>query len=170
MDFDTYTSFFVLPPERQAEVDCGLHGDAMRPAARHSHEDATPEAKELEQQAKAMTTQELMAAPAAQQREYRRPQKGERGEFQMLRVSHQTGQGWPTDKDLREILRADKKPSGSVCTPLGYTFPLQGNDPYTSTLSGNWEAYCASGITTSEAVRLRQYSASVCLLQTPGQC
>ena len=89
LDFDTFATFFASPPEKQAVLDCRLE-DANRTATMQAQAKANQLANELEQLAKAKAT-ELRAATAAQLREQRRPQHGERIEYQVLRVGHQPG-------------------------------------------------------------------------------
>ena len=48
---------------------------------------------------------ELKAATAAKLKEHRRPQQGERVENHVLRIGPDSGQPWPTDEEIREILR-----------------------------------------------------------------
>ena len=63
---------------------------------------------------KAQATQELSAATAATLKEHRRPQQGERVEYQMLRIGQECGQRWPTDEEVRAILKKDRRASGTV--------------------------------------------------------
>ena len=86
MDFETNAAFFALSPEKQAEVARRVREDAERSAAKQAEVEAERVAKESERLEKAKATQELMAATAAKLKEHRRPQQGERVEYQVLRV------------------------------------------------------------------------------------
>ena len=55
-----------------------------------------------------------MVATAAEWKEHRRPQEGERVEYQVLRIGKECGQPWPTDVEVREILRKDPRARGTV--------------------------------------------------------
>ena len=65
-----------------------MQEDAERTAATQAQAEATRVANEMEQLAKAKAMQEMMAATAAQLKEHRRPQRGERVEYQVSRVDH----------------------------------------------------------------------------------
>ena len=98
MDFNSYAAFFAVSPAGQAELDRRVGEDAERNAAKKAEAEAARVAKELEQLNKANATQELMAATAAQLKEQRRPEQGERGEYQVFRIGQESGQPWPTDE------------------------------------------------------------------------
>ena len=87
-DFRSYAAHFALTPGRQAEVDRRMREDVQRIAAKQAEAEIESEsvATELEQQEKAKATQELMAAIAEKLKEHRRPQQGERVEYQVLRI------------------------------------------------------------------------------------
>ena len=53
-----------------------------------------------------------MAATAAKLKEHRRPQQGERVEYQVLGIGQECGQPWPTDDEVREILNKEPRASG----------------------------------------------------------
>ena len=71
-------------------------------------------ADEIERAEKARIEKELKEATAAKLNEHRRPQQGERVEYQVLRIGPDCGQPWPTDEEVREILRKDSRASGTV--------------------------------------------------------
>ena len=53
-----------------------------------------------------------MPATAGLLKEHRRPQRGERVEYQVSRLGYPHGQAWPTDKEVRAFLKAELRPSG----------------------------------------------------------
>ena len=114
MDFDSNAEFFLLSRAGQAEMGRRVREDAERNAAKQAESEALRVAKELEQLEKAKATQELLAATAANKKEQRRPQQCERVKYQVLRVVQECGQAWPTDDELREILKHDPRASGTV--------------------------------------------------------
>ena len=113
-NFDSYAPFFALGPEKQAEVARRVREDAERNAAKQAEAEAKRVAEELERLKIAKATEELMVATAAKWKEHRRPQEGERVEYQVLRIGQECGQQWPTDEEVREILRKDPLASGPV--------------------------------------------------------
>ena len=55
-----------------------------------------------------------MAATSAKLKEPRRPQQGERVEYQVLQIGQECGQAWPTEEEVRAILNKDPRASGTV--------------------------------------------------------
>ena len=111
--------------------------DAGRIAAAQARDEADRVAKEIEQNAKAKATQELMAATAAQFKEHRRQQQGESVEYHVLRVGNPPGQGSPTDQEVREILKMDSWANGTVYGTLCYPFQSQTNGPSAGAFPGD---------------------------------
>ena len=95
-----------------------MAGRVREDRERNAAKEAEPEAKgvvtELDRAEKEDLAIELMAATAAKLKEHRRPQQCERVEYQMLRVGPECGQSWPTDEEVREILKKDTRASGTV--------------------------------------------------------
>ena len=50
---------------------------------------------------------------AAKLKEHRRPQQGERVEYQVMRIVPDCGQPWPTDAEIRKIQRKDTRGTGT---------------------------------------------------------
>ena len=75
---------------------------------------ATRVADEIERVETERIEKELKDDIAAKLKEQRRPQQGERVEFQVLRGGADCGQPWPTDEEIREILRKDTRASGTL--------------------------------------------------------
>ena len=55
-----------------------------------------------------------MAATSVNLKQHRRPQQGERVEYQVLRIGRECGQAWPTDEEASAILKNDPRASGTV--------------------------------------------------------
>ena len=124
MDFDSYAAHFALTPERQAEVDRRMRDDLERISAKEAEVTAKSVADELERVEIESMEKELKAVSAAKLKEHRRPQHGERIEYQGLGIGPASGQPWPTDGEIREILRKDPPPSGTVyATHFAIRFP-----------------------------------------------
>ena len=85
MNFESYAAFCALSPERQAEVARRVREEAESNAAQQAEEEAPDVAQELEQQEKGKAKEDLRAT-AAKLKEHRRPQQGERVEYQVLRI------------------------------------------------------------------------------------
>ena len=113
-DFDNYAAFFPLSPEGQAEVSRRVREDAERNVDKQEEAEALRVAKEVEQLEKAKATQELRAATTAKLKQHRLRQQGERLEYQVLRIGQACGQAWPTDEEVRAILKKDPRASGTV--------------------------------------------------------
>ena len=58
-----------------------------------------------------------MESTARKLKEHRSPQKRERVECQVLPIGQECGEPWPTDEELREILRKEPRASGTVFGP-----------------------------------------------------
>ena len=114
MDFDCYAAHFALGPEAQAEEARRLREDTARNAAKHAEMEAKSVADELERAEKEKVEKELKSATEAKLKEHRRPQQGERVEYQLLRNGPDSPQPWPTDDEVREILRKGTRASGTV--------------------------------------------------------
>ena len=113
-DFDSDAAHFALTPETQEEVDRRMGEDLERIAAKEAEIEVRRVADVLVRAEKVKIPKELMAAPAEKLKEHRRPQQGEGVEYQVLRVGPDCAQPWPTDEELRAILRKDRHASGTV--------------------------------------------------------
>ena len=86
--------------------------------------EAKKAADELERLGKEKIEKELKEATAAKLREHRRPQQGERVEYEVFRVGTDTTQPWPSDDEVRMILKKQPRASGTVFGThfaIGYT-------------------------------------------------
>ena len=114
MDFDSYAAHFALSPEAQAEVARRGREDVERNAAKQAEIEAKRIADELERAEKEKIEKQLKAATAAKLKEHSLPQQGERVEYQVLRIGPDAAHPWPTDDEVREILKNDPRASGTV--------------------------------------------------------
>ena len=114
MDLDCYAAHFALGPEAQAEVARRVREDVERNAAKQAAAEAKRGSDEMERVEKARIEKELKEATAAKLKEHRRPQQGQRVEYQVLRSGLDCGQPWASDDEIREILRKDPRASGTV--------------------------------------------------------
>ena len=114
MDFETYAVIFALSHANQAEVALRVREDGECNAAKQVEAEAARAAKDLEHQEKANVPQERMAATAAKLKKHRRRQQGEPVESQVLRIGQECRQAWPTDEEVRHILKKDRRSSGTV--------------------------------------------------------
>ena len=114
MDFESYAAHFALGPEAQSEVARRIREDLERNAAKQGEIEAKRVEDELERVEKEKIEKDLKAATAAKLKEHRRPQQGERVEYQVLRIGPDSGQPYPTDEEISEILKNDPRASGTV--------------------------------------------------------
>ena len=114
LDFESYAADFALCPEAQAEVARHGREDVARNAAMQAAIEAKKIADEIERAEKGRIEKDLKEATAAKLKERRRPQQGERVEYQVLRSAPDDGQPWPNDDEIRVIRGKDPRVSGTV--------------------------------------------------------
>ena len=103
-----------MSPEAQAMVERRVREDVERNAKRQREMEAKKVADELERREKEKIEKELKETTAARLREHRRPQKGERVEYEVFRFGTDAAQPWPSDDEVRAILKNQARPSGTV--------------------------------------------------------
>ena len=115
ISFESYAAHFAMSPEAQAMVERRVREDVERNAKRQREIEAKKVADEIERREKEKIEKELKEATAAKLREHRRPQQGERVEYEVFRVGTDDTQPWPSDDEVRATL---KKESHGVWDPF----------------------------------------------------
>ena len=103
-----------MSPEAQAMVEGRVREDVERNALRQREIDGKKVADEMERTEKEKIEKKLKEASAAKLREHRRPQQGDRVEYEVFRVGTDATQPWPSDADVRAILKNQPGASGTV--------------------------------------------------------
>ena len=95
-------------------VERRVREDVERNAMSQREIEAKQAADEMERQEKEKLEKELKAATATKLREHRRPQQGEPVEYEVFRVGTDTTQPWPSDDEIRAILKNQQRASGTM--------------------------------------------------------
>ena len=111
MDFESYAAFFALSLQNRADIGHRV----VENAELKSSKEAKRVAKEFDPLEKSKAKQALLKRTAAKLQEHRLPQQSERVECQVLRVGQECGPPWPTDAEVREILRNDPRARSTLC-------------------------------------------------------
>ena len=145
-----------MSPVAQGEVARLLREDTERKTAKQAEIESKRLADELERGEKLKSEKELKAATAAKLKDHRRPQQGDRAEYQVQPIGPDCRQQWPTDEEIRANLRNDPRTSGTL---YGTHFAMrftQANGPYSDAASRRPRGCCASRTMSTQSLRLAQ--------------
>ena len=126
MDLNPALQCCVCSALTQAEVARRVGEDAERNAAKQVAIESKRGADERKRVEKERIDKELKAATPSKLKDHRRPQQGERVEYQELRIDPNFRQQWSSEEEIQAILRQHRPASGTAYANY-FTLPFRQN-------------------------------------------
>ena len=127
-------------------------------------------ADKLERLEKEKIEKELKEATAAKLREHRRPQQGERVEYEVFRIGTDDTQPWPSDDEVRATLKKQPRASGTVFgSHFGIRYTHEQMVPTPVLLADAPGDAAQAELRANNPFASRSTTSSIGLLAMPGQ-